>query len=243
MRERERRQQGQRRGGLDGMVLALVLVALVACGPAASAASHHDASAPKPTPTYAANLVASQSVVAASLRGLAPVRLIIPKLGLNAPIVALGPDATGAMQAPRIGGPTNPIWSEVYWWDAGSMPGQFGNAVIAGHVNRPDASPSTFTALNLLVPGDLIQVVTADGQTLTFKVTEKNAPLVYVHGGNDPTVERIFGPSLTPNLNLLTCWGEWDGTEFNRRLVVYSTLVGTSPFPPQPGEVTVTSHG
>jgi hypothetical protein len=38
-------------------------------------------------------------------------------------------------------------------------------------------------------------------------------------------VQRIFGPSLTPNLNLLTCWGTWDGTTYNRRLVVYSTLV------------------
>ncbi|MGH2516296.1 MAG: class F sortase [Ktedonobacterales bacterium] len=229
---------------LSGAAVLLAMLLPLACGSATSVAtSSRGASPPQPTPTYAANLVSSQSVLAASLRGLAPVRLLIPKMGLSAPILALGPDPNGGMQAPRIGGPTNPVWSEVYWWDAGAAPGEFGNAVIAGHVNRPDASPSTFTKLNLLVPGDLIQVVLANDRTLTFRVTDKNAPLVYVQGGSDPTVERIFGPSLTPNLNLMTCWGEWDGTEFNRRLVVYSTLVGSSPFPAQPNEVTVTNNG
>ena len=169
------------------------------------------------------------------LATLLPARLVITKIGLNAPILALDPDPSGAMQAPRIGGPSNPIWSEVYWWDVGAQPGAIGNAVIAGHVNRPDASPSTFTHLDRLLPGDTIQVVTAGGQTLTFRVTAKDTPSVYVHGGNDPTIERIFGPALTPNLNLMTCWGEWDGAEFNQRLVIYSTLIGSSPFPTQAG--------
>lgn len=163
--------------------------------------------------------------------GLVPVRLIIPKMRLNALILGLGPDRNGAMQAPRIGRPNDPIWSDVYWWNAGVMPGQIGNAVIAGHVNRPDASPSTFTYLNRLVPGDQIQVVTRDGHILVFIVTAKDAPLVSLHGNNDPVIERIFGPALMSNLNLMTCWGEWDGKQFNRRLVVYSKLASPSPFP------------
>lgn len=163
--------------------------------------------------------------------GLAPVRLIIPKMRLNALILGLGPDRNGAMQAPHIGRPNDPIWSEVYWWNVGVKPGQTGNAVIAGHVNRPDASPSTFTYLNRLIPGDQIQVVTRDGHVLLFVVTAKDAPLAYLHRGNDSTIQRIFGPAVTPNLNLMTCWGEWDGNQFNRRLVVYSKLVGPSPFP------------
>jgi sortase (surface protein transpeptidase) len=134
--------------------------------------------------------------------------------------------------------PPGRIWAgSIIWWDVGAMPGQIGNAVIAGHVNRPDGSPSTFTYLNQLNPGDHILVATAGGRTLTFVVTAKNAPLVYVQHANDPVMERIFGPSLTPNLNLMTCWGEWDGTEYNRRLVIYSTLVGPSPFPIPPGTV------
>lgn len=171
------------------------------------------------------------NVASHELAGLAPARLIIPKLHLDAPILSLGPTPSGAMQAPQRGGPTDPVWSEVYWWNPGPEPGQIGNAVIAGHVNRPDGSPSTFTSLNRLVPGDMLQVVTLSGQTLRFQVRAKDAPLVYVRAANDPTIGRIFGPASTPNLNLMTCWGTWDGSEYNRRLVVYSTLVGPSPFP------------
>lgn len=163
--------------------------------------------------------------------GLMPARLVIPEMGLDAPVLSLGPDAQGAMQAPRVGSSSNPVWSEVYWWNVGAAPGQIGNAVIAGHVNRPDGSPSTFTDLNRLHPGDEFAVVTVDGTTLRFRVTAKDAPLVYVDGANNPTVERIFGPTSAPHLNLMTCWGEWDGREYNRRLVVYSTLLGASPFP------------
>lgn len=182
----------------------------------------------------------TSQTMAQGLQNLAPVRLIIPKLGLDAPILGLGPDATGGMQAPVYGGPDNPIYRMVYWWDVGALPGQVGNAVIAGHINRPDGSPGVFGNLNQLLRGDTIEVVTAGGKTLTFVVTGKDAPLVYVHGSNDPTIGRIFGPSLTPQLNLLTCWGRWDGKEYSRRLFIASTLVGPSPFPAQSG---ATSHG
>ena len=123
------------------------------------------------------------------------------------PILALAPDDIGGMRAPQPHGIGDPILNEVYWWDVGAVPGQPGNAAIAGHVNRPDGSSATFGNLNVPRPGDQIDVVTAGGAVLTFAVTAKDTPLVYVHGGNDPTVQRIFGPSLTPNLNLLTCWG------------------------------------
>ena len=68
------------------------------------------------------------------------------------------------------------------------------------------------------------------GRTLTFVVTVKDALLVYVHGGSDPTIERIFGPTVASQLNLMRCWGTCGGKELNWRLVVYSTLVGASPF-------------
>lgn len=179
---------------------------------------------------------------ARDLRGLTPRRLIIPKLHLDAPILPVGADASGAMLAPQIGGPSNPVWSSVYWWGIGAEPGQRGNAVIAGHVNKPDGSPSTFTHLNMLEPGDKVEVITQSGRVLTFTVRQKNTPLVYVRKMNDPTMGRIFGPSLTPNLNLMTCWGEWDGKEYNRRLVVYTTLDGPSPFPIPEGLANVV-HG
>jgi hypothetical protein len=164
---------------------------------------------------------------------LAPARLVIPEMGLDAPILGLDPAPDGSMQAPVVPSPADPIYGSVYWWDVGAMPGQVGNAVMAGHINRPNGAPASFGNLDVLVPGDQVEVITARGYVLTFVVTAKDAPSVYTRAANDPTIERIFGPAVTPNLNLLTCWGQWNGWTYDRRLTIYTTLVGVSPFPAQ----------
>ena len=210
---------------------ALITAGCAQATPSKSAATHVSVQAPAsdhsrqgvavtPTPTPVAEA------------DLAPARIIVPRLHLNALVLPVGADVNGAMLAPRQGQADDPVWSEVYWGDVGALPGQVGNAVVAGHVNRPDGSASTFTHLDALVPGDAIDVVTANAGTLHFRVTAKESATVYVHGGNDPTIERIFGPASTPNLNLMTCWGQWDGTQYNQRLVIYSTLVGQTPATP-----------
>jgi predicted small lipoprotein YifL len=194
---------------------ALVILALAGCGQAG----------PVVKPRTAATQTSQQPVVTPSPATVAsPQQLIIAKIGLDAPVVGLGPDANGAMQAPR-GKPANdPIWTQVYWWNVGATPGQVGNAVIAGHINRSDGSPSTFTSLDRLVVGDSIQIVDVSGVTRTFVVMEKRAVSAYASGGNDPIINDIFGPALTANLNLLTCWGKWDGKQYNQRLLVRAVL-------------------
>jgi hypothetical protein len=240
--------QRARRGGARGATVSMSLVVallVAACGagggphgaaqPAARVAAAGASSDQGTADEAFAHLQDPRRTVAYALRHLAPVRLVIPKMGLDAPILALGPAADGSMQAPVAGGPSNPIYGDVYWWDAGSMPGQVGNAVLAGHINRPDGSPASFGNLNVLNPGNQLRLVTAGGNILAFVVTAKDAPLVYTRGDDDPTIESIFGPSLTPNLNLLTCWGKWNGTTYDRRLTIRATLVGPSPFPLEPG--------
>jgi len=222
------------------MLLASVLLLIGLPGPASrilsQTVSPHvhvstgaSAAVPRTIQASVSGEVGSPSADTAAVIAMSPHRLIIPKMGLNAKIDALGPDPTGAMQAPQPSNPNAPVLRDVYWWDVGALPGQVGNAVIAGHINRPDGSPATFGNLYLLNPGDRFQVVTADGTVLTFAVTATDDPLVYVHGGNDPTIQRIFGPADSPQLNLLTCWGKWDGAQYNRRLVVYSILVAITP--------------
>lgn len=215
----------------------LLLLTAVCLSCLATAASGRPASAPVPVDRFSAPAsLATQlrpvqfapppPAVSVELR---PARLIIPRMGLDATIIPVGADEHGAMIAPRAPSPRDPVWSEVYWWDVGVLPGLAGNAVIAGHVNRPDASPSMFTHLNWLVPGDRIQVVTVGNQTLTFVVTSKEAPLIASRNDAEAALGRIFGPSLTPDLNLITCWGDWTGSDFNRRLVIHATLVGLAP--------------
>lgn len=215
------------------LLLLLVLPAVAACGSTAGGIEGHSQATTGPhsgraTPARLPLQVAPTATPVPT--ELLPARLIIPRMELNAPIVPVGVDASGAMTAPYVANPHDPIWSAVYWWNLGVLPGQTGNAVIAGHVNRPDASSSTFTGLDRLEPGDQIKVVTTGGPLLTFVVTSKETPLLQEHDPGDPAFMRVFGPSLTANLNLITCWGEWIGHTFNRRLVIHTTLVGPSPF-------------
>ena len=130
------------------------------------------------------------------------------------------------MQAPGAGHPaSDPIWATAFWWKLGAQPGQPGNAVLAGHVDRNDGSRAVFWNLGQIQPGDLITITTQSGQTLRFQVTDVEAFDNPDGGPNDPVIQRVFGPASTANLNLITCYGSWIGTEYNQRLVVFSTLI------------------
>jgi hypothetical protein len=157
------------------------------------------------------------------LRPGRPVWIRIPVIGLNMPVVPVGRDVTGAMYTPQ-GPESSPIWHEGFWYQDGYLVGEPGNAVIAGHVDDPAGNLTAFSRISQLEPGDAIVVRTDRGDTLSFVVTRVTAVPNPVGGPSDPTVNAIFGPAHTPNLNLLTCTGTWVGNEFDRRLVVYSTL-------------------
>src|ERR1700692_3220805 len=75
----------------------------------------------------------SQPPVPASLQ---PARLRIPNLQIDAPIIYVGQTASGVMDAPVSKAIHSPYWTSVFWYDQGAAPGQEGNAVIAGHVDR-----------------------------------------------------------------------------------------------------------
>lgn len=209
-------------------LLAIVLLALLLSASKTSGDAPLAVDAPNAVPAARAEQ-APGARFPADAYGLAPALLSIPRLKVSAPVVALGPDANGAMQAPIAGEANNPVYRQVYWWDVGALPGQTGNAVIAGHINRPDGSPGIFAQLSLLAIGDHIQITTVGGTILTFTITAKDTPTVYVRGANDPVMGRIFGPALTPNLNLVTCWGKWDGRQYDHRFVISSALVSVAP--------------
>ena len=216
-------------------VLLSFLLLMTACGassPAQASSTPTEVATFTPTPVPLATTppTATPDPAIALAQAYQPQRLQIAKLGLDAPMVSLGPDASGGMQAPRDKPASDPIWSQVFWWNPGFIPGQPGNAVIAGHVNRPDYSDSTFSHLNMLMPGDAVIVVAANGTLLHFTVQSKYYVTAYARGQSDPIIGDLFGPAVTANINLVTCAGAWDGTTFNQRLVVHAVLDGPSPF-------------
>lgn len=147
-----------------------------------------------------------------SAQGL-PTRLIIPAIHVEANIQNLGVTPEGVMEVP-----TNAV--DVSWFKLGSLPGQTGSAVIAGHFDSVDGKPGVFTALNRLKKGDTISVLNDKGETAMFVVRESR---LY----NPGFAEDVFTANDGIHLNLVTCDGVWDGTtkSYSKRLVVFSDMV------------------
>lgn len=144
----------------------------------------------------------------------APVRLLIPALSVDAKVQQVGLTKNGQM-----GIPTN--FTDVAWYKHGSVPGAAGNAVIAGHVDNALRLPGVFKHLDELKPGDVIEMVNASGQKLTFAVTR----IEHLPADTKDTAD-VFRTSGDPGLVLVTCEGVWDQKlrQYSDRLVIFSAL-------------------
>lgn len=201
------------------VVLLLMVVLLSACG------SQTEAQVPKVTP--AMNLKPSPTMVVTptltrptstpTSRVAVPIRLIIPGIGVNAPIENVGITATGDLATPT----QNP-WEGAGWYSNGPRPGEEGSAVINGHLDRPGGYPATFWNLRYMQAGDSVIVVNAQGKTLRFRVIRISA-----YAPQAAPVQEIFGTTGGIYLNLITCAGTWIPSEHQTtmRLVVYTVLV------------------
>jgi len=85
-----------------------------------------------PTPTAPAPTAPASTAL--------PARLVIPRIGVDAPVTVKGLDPNGVMQNPN--GP-----EDVAWYDFTSRPGQGGNAVFSGHLDYQDCGPAIFARL------------------------------------------------------------------------------------------------
>jgi sortase A len=143
-----------------------------------------------------------------------PVRLLIEAIDVDAEIEYVGLDDEGRMGVPRE-------WENVVWFELGAIPGERGNAVMAGHYDST-TGPAVFYELGELEDGDELIVMTEDDEKLIFEVIEIEDLHV-----DDLDSSKIFGETEERNLNLVTCSGEWDTSfdMYDGRLVVYTRLV------------------
>src|SRR5262245_47294337 len=86
----------------------------------------------------------------------APDRLIIPSIGVDAHVKAVGVDAKGDMATPGNA-------TDVAWYKEGPYPGRAGSAVISGHLNTKTVPQAVFYDLDRLKPGDEMRLRTAAG--------------------------------------------------------------------------------
>lgn len=154
----------------------------------------------------------------------APARLQIPAIQVDASVMDVGQTSGGVMDAPVSKAYNSPYWSSVFWYDVGAAPGQSGNAVIAGHVNRVGGDPAIFWSLSKLQAGDTVTIITNEGNVIKYTVNQVVRYPVNYPG--QQAINAVFGPTTGHHLNLITCSGVWTGSGYDERLVVFTTQVG-----------------
>jgi len=163
-----------------------------------------------------------------------PLKLKIPSLNVNAPMLGVGLTSRNVMAAPK--GPIDdPVWHTAFWYRGGGIPGDVGTATIAGHVNNPLGKPEIFAHLQDLHPGDLI-IVHSTTSNIDIRFVVDQVKVYSIDDIFDPGVlAQIYGSGPVngtgpqpasdglSHLTLITCAGNIVNGQFDHRTVVYAT--------------------
>lgn len=182
------------------------------------------APSPVPSPTKAAGKTAAKkSTSTASKTTQAPgpkaagipVRIQIPKIGMNAAVEQVGLQVNGEMGVPAS-------WWTVGWYNLGYKVGDNGSAVMSGHYDTSTGAPAVFYKVKNLAPGDIITVTNSNGSVYKFRVFKREE-----YPWNQLPMQNIFNTSGRTQLNLITCSGTWDRAtkNYSHRTVVYSEVI------------------
>lgn len=242
---------------LKGRVAAAVIAATVVVGVASIPARHHVTRVI--SPATAAALVPDQPVTgqpkhavkaktlpvpkALFKRGLdlrapevaVPLRLLIPKIGVDAPVFGVGVTPKHVMDAP-MGPPDDPSWHQAFWYRGSAVPGAASTALLAGHIDG-GGRPATFARLSELRKGDRIVVhdtrtdldvkfVVTGAVQFSLAQTATPAVLALMYG-----VGPVEGKKPQPSddglahLTLVTCSGTYVAGTHDHRLAVFATRI------------------
>jgi hypothetical protein len=162
-----------------------------------------------------------------------PLKLKIPSLNVNAPMLAVGLTSGNAMAAPK--GPIDdPVWHTAFWYRGGGIPGDIGTATIAGHVNNPLGKPEIFAHLQDLHPGDLI-IVHSMTSNVDIRFIVDQVKVYSIADASPVVLAQIYGTGPVKgagpqpasdglsHLTLITCAGTIVNGQFDHRTVVFAT--------------------
>jgi Sortase domain len=166
------------------------------------------------TPGAVAPAAGSRTAVrGAQLLGL-PVRLHIPAIAVDAPIVAVSVSSDGALTVPD-----DP--RDVGWWSGSAIPREpDGSVVLDGHVDTARSGAGALFHLANLGPGASVTVSTTAGEIRYVVAARRVYAKAYL-----PT--QVFSHNGPPRLVLVTCGGRFDaGTRhYVDNVVVIATPV------------------
>jgi LPXTG-site transpeptidase (sortase) family protein len=126
-----------------------------------------------------------------------PQRIRIPAIAVDAGVEPVGLRSDFSMDVPHA-------VEDVGWYSLGAVPGEPGDAVIAGHLDGPGGGPAVFGRLDQLRAGDRIEVTMTGGGTAAFKVTG-TGPVAA-----DQVAAGHFDTQGRARITLVTCAGSWD---------------------------------
>ncbi len=139
----------------------------------------------------------------------APRRLIVPALGVDAPVVPIG--APGGVLTP----PADP--QVLGWWAAGAKPGaRHGSALVTGHTVH--AGGGAMDDLEQLAAGDRVWMQTDRGR-VGYDV---RSVVVLGKGELAARAQDVFSQEVPGRLVLITC-EDWNGVEYLSNVVVVAT--------------------
>lgn len=145
-----------------------------------------------------------------------PERILVPSIGVNAPVIEVGLDRDGSIAVPPH---DNPFLTG--WFRDGHSPGEAGTAVIVGHVDV-DTGPAVFYNLGALQRGARVDITRIDGSTAVFTVDE-----VRIFDRKNFPDKRVYGDTGRPELRLITCGGTFSRkTHYSANVVVFAHLTG-----------------
>lgn len=184
---------------------------------AASSGANGSTTGSQPGGSSTGGSSATSSSATAIARSL-PVRLQIPDIGVDTPIISLGLAADGTVQVPPI-----EAHSPAGWYQGSPTPGQTGPSVILGHVTVGQYGDGVFLKLAQLHPGARVQVRLQDGATADFTVNTVRT----VAKDQFPT-QQVYGNVNRPELRLITCGGQRTSDGYLDNVVVFASLTGTA---------------
>lgn len=145
-----------------------------------------------------------------------PVRVQIPAIHVDAAVESLGVTRDSTQSALAMAVPTKP--EDVGWYSPGAAPGGAGDVTLAGHLDWK-TGPAVFWNLHNLKAQDRVTLVSDDGQTFAYVVSDVRE---WAWDAHPP---GLFSAGGAPALSLITCTGRWDGKKYLKRLVVTATPV------------------
>jgi len=146
-----------------------------------------------------------------------PVRLVIPSLDIDAPVVPIELDRERVLRPPN-----DP--SKVGWWKRSAQPGaKTGQSLLTGHsVRLGDGAMDT---LGDVKRGATVQIFGAtNGDNTEPKVASYLVQKVFVYSKDEVAdhSEDLFGQGHHPRRLVLVTCTDWDGHVYQSNIIVYA---------------------